>query len=83
MIFVVFLLWETVSGGNCLWLFQRRRLFPKPQKDWGILLLFASSPTPKPFISQSEFAPGKSHILGKGSVHRSDSCFIPSLWFPF
>lgn len=30
-----------------------------------------------------EFAPGKSHMLGKGSVHRSVSCFIPSLWFSF
>lgn len=30
----------------------------------------------------AEFAPGKSHILGKGSVHRSDSGFILSLWFP-
>lgn len=30
-----------------------------------------------------EFAPGKSHMLGKGNVNRSVSYFIPSLWFPF
>lgn len=53
------------------------------ERTGGVLLLFASSPTPKPFVSQPEFAPGKSHILGKGSVRRSDLCFIPSLWFPF
>lgn len=42
---VVVLLWENVSGCNCLWLFQRR-LPPKPQKGWGFCCCLHPLPLP-------------------------------------
>lgn len=75
-------LWENPSGGNCMWLFQGRRLPLKTQKGFSFLLLFAFPTTPKPFISQFELAPGKSSVLGKACVHVSDGLFHHYTRFP-
>lgn len=62
--------------------FPEKIIVSKTMKGLGVFAAVCILSHSQTIYLSAEFAPGKSHILGKGSVHTSDSGFILSLWFP-